>query len=79
MGQYFECRYEMLLENTQMILKEILKFCGLKWENHYEKHINSIPINSDNLNKWRKELNDSAINTIKTVACNLLSELGYTS
>jgi hypothetical protein len=77
--QYTECRYEDLMTDPKAIVKDVLRFCKLEWNDRFEKHVASTRINAANKDKWRAELDESAKRAIRESAGDLLAELGYGS
>ncbi|UCC38812.1 MAG: sulfotransferase [Candidatus Aminicenantes bacterium] len=75
--QYFECRYEHVVDKPLSSLKEILEFCQLRWSDDFEKHIKCLPISSLSLDKWQDELDEISKKTIKEIAGDLIDYFGY--
>ncbi len=75
--QYFECRYEALLDDPAALLRDVLAFCRLDWNNVFQRHMDGIRMKGRNRDKWRSSLDGPAKEGVERAAGDLLAELGY--
>ena len=59
----FEVKYENLISNNEKIIKEIIKFCNLNWEeNCLNYHNNKTPIKTMSTAQARKPIYKTSLN-----------------
>lgn len=82
--RYTELRYEDLVRNPEGTLRSLLDTLGLDWSERMllpdedERGIAAAgPAFTSSVGRWRKELSNSEIATVKSIAGPLLVELGY--
>lgn len=64
--QIFNCKYEDLINNHEQNTKELIKFCGLKWEDEcLNHHKNKNPIKTLSINQANKPIYNTSINSSK--------------
>ncbi len=71
---YFEIKYEDLINNTHVILESIIDHCGLKKESRY---FNLVPQYSKLRNDWKVQLNSTQIEKLNEELKTVLEHLGY--
>ncbi len=88
--RYFEVRYEELVHQPESTIRGLLEFIGEPWDDavlnfqqrddRLTKLINlpGKPINTSALARWKKDLSADEVETIKRMAGDLLTTLGYT-
>jgi len=76
-AQYFECRYERLITDTDSLLDELLRFCDLERNPAFDAHARAIAVRPGNEDKWRDQLDAAALETIARCAGDMLRALGY--
>jgi hypothetical protein len=74
---YFEVRYEDLLENPRESVQRMLGFAGLEWSTGFDRHFSGIRVDSQNSDAWRSKLNRDQLDAVNNAASPLLEELGY--
>jgi len=74
--QFFEVKYEELIKNPILTLKNVLNFCNLEYSERFEKYIDSFNIESMDY-KWKKNFTENQISLIESELNSLLKQLGY--
>lgn len=91
--RYYEIRYEDIVKEPVVTLKKLFEFIGEPWDERvlafHEVSRNlagessaeqvSQPLNSRALGRWKKDLTPRQKDEIKSVAGDLLIDLGYVS
>jgi hypothetical protein len=92
-GRYIEVVYEELVTNPEQVMRQVLAFVGQPWEDqvvHHqdaEQRLSSLEssseavfraVNTDAVDRWRRELTAEQVQEIESVAGEVLAWLGYT-
>ena len=65
-GEIYNNKYEDLINNKEEKIKEIIKFCGLEWdENCLDHQKNTNPIKTLSINQANKPIYKTSINSAK--------------
>ena len=92
-AHYHEIRYEELIQDPVQVLRKLLEFLGLQWNDAVlEFHNNprifagteessasqvALPLYASAVGRWRRDLTTKQLESVMTVAGLLLAELGY--
>jgi tetratricopeptide (TPR) repeat protein len=91
-GRYLEVRYERLVTEPELVMREVLAFLGEAWDPAVLEHQRSdvalsslesstqavkSAVNTGALTKWKKHLSKKQLAQVEQVAGELLVELGY--
>jgi len=91
-GRYLEVRYERLVTEPEVVMREVLAFLGERWDPAVLEHhrsdlsLSSIEssteavraaVNTDAVAKWKKNLSKREQAQVDEIAADLLGELGY--
>ena len=74
--QYMEIRYEKLMQDPVMEMKQVFEFCDLIWTPQFEAHIGTFNIESKNF-KWGKRFTPQQISIIDREIGPLMEQLEY--
>jgi hypothetical protein len=69
-------KYENLTERPEEILKEMLEFCSLDWNDQFENRTLSVPIRNMNY-KWQRSTTQRQRVLLNSALGDFLNELGY--
>ena len=65
-GEIYNNKYEDLINNKEEKIREIIKFCGLEWdENCLDHQKNTNPIKTLSINQANKPIYKTSINSSK--------------
>ena len=65
-GEIYNCKYEELVNDHNNKTREIIQFCGLKWEENCLNHQdNKNPIKTLSINQANKKIYNTSINSSK--------------
>lgn len=80
---YYEVRYEDLVFDPENTLRGLLHFIGVEWDGHIvEADVHAAektngPLFQSSVGRWRKDLSDAEMESIKPICGNLLDTLRY--
>ncbi len=75
-AQYHEVRYEAFVQNPESVLQEVVKFCGLPWEERCARFMHSFKLESRNF-KFKEQLQPRQLEQIENLTAGLARRLGY--
>lgn len=75
-AQYHEVRYEEFMQNPEQVLRGVLRFCDLPWEERFGRFIQSFQLESRNF-KFKKQFQPQQLAQIETLTENLARQFGY--
>ena len=90
--RYMEVIYEELVTQPEQVMRKVLAFVGQPWEDQVVHHQDaeqrlspvessseavSRAVNTDAVDRWRRELTGEQVQEIESVAGEILSWLGY--
>ena len=92
--RYMEVVYEELVTQPEQVMRQVLAFVGQPWEDAVVHHhasdqrlsptessseAVSRAVNTDAVDRWRRELTTEQVQEIESAAGEILSWLGYTT